>query len=364
MTTAKKKKPSAKQLKAWAKLGRMAKRRAKEARAAKRAMAAKRVPAKRGKKNTTIVKAKRIDHLDVAKVHNRGRKPGARRNAKHRDAQHPIHVRDYWQGRAGYKSQWQRAHEAGQRQLFGVKNPKPMTGDILALHERWEAKVKKTSTYKAWLKAVAEAQKLQTPGAWKKEQTAYKRLKKLLDTRPVKWDATGRKWKMKPGAAGKLNRHSNGNSAKLRREWSGKSGKVTSSYAPKGSGVKGTVIKMGELKKVYIKGRAPMTFPAGAAMLAYAPKASRRKDQMVVLGKGYKLHQVRRANPEGLEDLGEITQIEYIETKHQFGDTEPVTYFHKLGEEGGERPHAVINDEGLLLIEGGDYTITPEGIRD
>ena len=162
-------------------------------------------------------------------------------------------------------------------------------------------------------------------------------------------------------AAGK---HSNGSAAKLRREWSGRSGKVTNSYAPKGSGVKGTVIKMGELKKVYIKGRAPMTFPAGAAMLAYAPKASRRKDQMVVLGKGYKLHQVRRANPEGLEDLGEITQIEYIETKHQFGDTEPVTYFHKLGEEGGERPHAVINDEGLLLIEGGDYTITPEGIRD
>lgn len=364
MTTAKKKKPSAKQLKAWAKLGRMAKRRAKEARAAKRAMAPKRVPAKRGKKNTTIVKAKRIDHLDVAKVHNRGRKPSTRRNAEHRDAQHPIHVRQYWQGRAGYKSQWQRAHEAGQRQLFGVKNPTLTDAQISELVKLTRALPSLKASALAWEKyeiiKESDAPRKLVNAARKAAHVAARRYERDLKALEKKYVANLKRTFPRRAAT----KHSNGSAAKLRREWSGKSGKVTNSYAPKGSGVKGTVIKMGELKKVYIKGRAPMTFPAGAAMLAYAPKASRRKDQMVVLGKGYKLHQVRRANPEGLEDLGEITQIEYIETKHQFGDTEPVTYFHKLGEEGGERPHAVINDEGLLLIEGGDYTITPEGIRD
>lgn len=68
-------------------------------------------------KNKTVIKAGRIDHLDVSKVHN-----GRRRHAEHRDAKHPIHVRQYWQGRKGYKTQWQRAHEAGQGQLFKVKN--------------------------------------------------------------------------------------------------------------------------------------------------------------------------------------------------------------------------------------------------
>ena len=51
------------------------------------------------KKNTTIIKAKKISHLDVSKVHNgKKRTVSARRNAEHRDAAHPIHVRDYWQG--------------------------------------------------------------------------------------------------------------------------------------------------------------------------------------------------------------------------------------------------------------------------
>lgn len=45
-----------------------------------------------------------------------------KRNLDHRDAEHPIEVSRYFQGRPGYMTQWQRAHHAGQQQLFKM-NP-------------------------------------------------------------------------------------------------------------------------------------------------------------------------------------------------------------------------------------------------
>ncbi len=51
--------------------------------------------------------------------------PKRRRNVERRDSQHPIEVsHHYRKGPKGYKTPWQRAHEAGQRQLFQVKNPR------------------------------------------------------------------------------------------------------------------------------------------------------------------------------------------------------------------------------------------------
>jgi len=47
-----------------------------------------------------------------------------KRNADHRDSDHPIEVTKHWrQGPPGYLSQWQRAHHAGQTDLFahGIK---------------------------------------------------------------------------------------------------------------------------------------------------------------------------------------------------------------------------------------------------
>ena len=49
------------------------------------------------------------------------------RNANHRDADHPIEVTKHWrQGPPGYLTPWQRAHHAGQKQLFdtGIKPAK------------------------------------------------------------------------------------------------------------------------------------------------------------------------------------------------------------------------------------------------
>ena len=147
---------------------------------------------------------------------------------------------------------------------------------------------------------------------------------------------------------------------KRRQEFVGRpSRKTLSMYAPRGSGASGTVVAMGKLKKLHIKGRTPLDFK-GSALLAHNPKT----DQMYILGKGYTLKHLRK-NPSsaGLENLGEVTRIEYEATKTHLGDKSPVTYYHKLGEEGGKLPNALINEEGLLILEGGDYYIRPEGIR-
>lgn len=53
------------------------------------------------------------------------------RNADHRDADHPIEVTKHWrQGPPGYLTTWQRAHHAGQRDLFehGIKAAKKRNG--------------------------------------------------------------------------------------------------------------------------------------------------------------------------------------------------------------------------------------------
>ena len=147
---------------------------------------------------------------------------------------------------------------------------------------------------------------------------------------------------------------------KRRQEFVGRPSKKTlSMYAPKGSGASGTVVAMGKLKKLHIKGRTPLDFK-GSALLAHNPKT----DQMYILGRNYSLKHLRK-NPStsGLEDIGEVTRIEYEATKTHLGDKGPVTYYHRLGEEGGKRPHALINEENLLILEGGDYYIRPEGIR-
>ena len=147
---------------------------------------------------------------------------------------------------------------------------------------------------------------------------------------------------------------------KRRQEFVGRPSKKTlSMYAPRGSGASGTVVAMGKLKKLHIKGRTPLDFK-GSALLAHNPKT----DQMYILGRNYSLKHLRK-NPStsGLEDIGEVTRIEYEATKTHLGDKGPVTYYHRLGEEGGKRPHALINEENLLILEGGDYYIRPEGIR-
>jgi len=84
--------------------------------------------------------------------------------------------------------------------------------------------------------------------------------------------------------------------------------------------------------------------------------AADHKQKLHVVGGRY------RANPAGCE-CGEIARIEYETSKPHLGQETPAIYFHELGEESGERPTLVIDDEGLIRIEGGDYWIEADGIH-
>lgn len=64
------------------------------------------------------------------------------------------------------------------------------------------------------------------------------------------------------------------------------------------------------------------------------------------------------------QSFGEIREIEYEAIKPHLGHARPTIFFHKMAEEGGNRPELRADGAGGLKITGGTYYITPEGIRD
>jgi len=69
-----------------------------------------------------------------------------------------------------------------------------------------------------------------------------------------------------------------------------------------------------------------------------------------------------KAKPgEGL-DFGEVSHICYETAKAHIENGERVEYVHEFGEDGGKRPHLIIDHEGMPILRGGDYKIKAEGI--
>lgn len=64
------------------------------------------------------------------------------------------------------------------------------------------------------------------------------------------------------------------------------------------------------------------------------------------------------------QSFGEVREIEYEAIKPHLGHKRPTIFFHHMGEEGGKRPELRADGAGGLKIIGGNYYITPEGIRD
>lgn len=118
------------------------------------------------------------------------------------------------------------------------------------------------------------------------------------------------------------------------------------------TGTPSTLAELGKLKELKLRGKT-LKFRAGHLA------ADGRKKLHIV---GVKLKY--RGNPEGAEiDAGEIISVTYEADK---GHIEPgvFNYVHKFGEDGGVRPHLVVDPEGYAKIEGGSYTINADGIID
>lgn len=77
---------------------------------------------------------------------------------------------------------------------------------------------------------------------------------------------------------------------------------------------------------------------------------------------------VRFAPPKSLErkedffDMGKIDRVGYITHKNHIENGETFCYVHKMGENGGKRPHLMLDYQGFPLIVGGSYKIRRVGI--
>lgn len=60
--------------------------------------------------------------------------------------------------------------------------------------------------------------------------------------------------------------------------------------------------------------------------------------------------------------LGKVAEVEYITSKPHLGEPGISRYFHKLGEETGEKPTLYSDGNGGLIFKGGAYSITSRGI--
>jgi hypothetical protein len=60
--------------------------------------------------------------------------------------------------------------------------------------------------------------------------------------------------------------------------------------------------------------------------------------------------------------LGKVAEVEYITSKPHLGEPTVSRYFHKLGEETGEKPTLYSDGNGGLIFKGGAYSITSRGI--
>lgn len=129
--------------------------------------------------------------------------------------------------------------------------------------------------------------------------------------------------------------------------------KVVDMFAPTGSGAPQVVTILGPLHKIYLQGKTPLDFGGrpDSPQLAEHPVS---KNQLYVLGRNYKLSPAQG---------GVITRIEYVAKKDHLGDKVKTIYYHKAGEETGERPRLVINKDGHALIAGGAYWIDSAGIH-
>jgi hypothetical protein len=82
-----------------------------------------------------------------------------------------------------------------------------------------------------------------------------------------------------------------------------------------------------------------------------------------VIGLKKRFAMPRELNPSVPHDYGEVHTVVYEAKKpHLYGHDRMITFYHDLGEEGGRRPHLIL-ENGLLKLRGGDYTIEREGIR-
>lgn len=113
-------------------------------------------------------------------------------------------------------------------------------------------------------------------------------------------------------------------------------------------------------KLVFLKLKGTTVRVAGA-VVAIDPKT----EKLWIAGSDARGLFKRKAARKGeVLDFGEIDAICYLTAKQHIGSGKTYEYVHEFGEEGGRKPHLLIDYEGMPIIKGGSYKIRSAGIID
>ena len=139
------------------------------------------------------------------------------------------------------------------------------------------------------------------------------------------------------------------------QEWRGypKTGEDTLRFP---TGTPSGLYKLGVLKKIILSNGTRITPAAGQAWLC-----ADTNGKLHIGGKTNTAAKGRVVDwPK--DNLGKVKQVEYEARKPHLGDNERTIYFHKLGEDDGNKPTLHSDGEGGLLFKGGNYSVTSRGL--
>ncbi len=316
------------------------------------------------KKNKTIIKAKRVVVLNP-KRKTAKKAVKRKRNLDHKDSRHQVEVSRHW--RAGGLSQWQRAHKAGQHDLFahGIKarNPKgpiptPQNqSQYKALYEEyshWRHHAKSTAE-KALLKKIKSAMARYEKGL---KHAPVSRNSKRAKTARAGASRAGRKAaktrsrksvvKTRNAAPKRATRNPSPES--IRKEFAGAVSGSRDLYFPKGTPQ--GLAKLGKLVSITTE-EGTIKPVSGSAWLCADTKE--------------KLHIGSTSNAPLFDgparSFGKVSKVEYESSKPHLGYKGPIIWFHHMGEESGHKPTLHADGKGGLVFRGGQYRLTKRGIE-
>lgn len=266
--------------------------------------------------NKTIIKAKRIGKVVTTN-------PRKRRNADRKDSDHPVEVKHHYRaGPPGYLTPWQRAHAAGQSQLFetGIRPATPR-------------KKRNTSKKRKGAKVIVKTCNPRAKGSKKRGKIVAARARAGAKQRARK-------------------KRGNPTATEIRQEFAGRAGAGRDLFFPKGTPA-GDLAKLGKLVLIKTTGAGVIAPTNGVAWLC--------------CDEGGRLH-IGTTSQAPLFDgparnLGHVTRVEYEETKPHLGYPNPIIWHHKMGQETGQTPTLHADGRGGIVFRGGAYRITSRGIE-
>lgn len=298
--------------------------------------------------------------------------PTRKRNAEKKDSDHPIEVvKHYRAGPPGYLTPWQRAHHAGQSQLFetGIKpakkrNPRKKTkGKKNASRAITASRKKKTvgtrtvskARNRAVRRSVAKTRKTATRAnptrkGMRKGYREAKRISKITKGRYFSSELGQRKaarHEKRQARKSKLNP----SAESIRKEFAGSVSGSRDLFFPQGT-PSGKLAKLGKL--VLIQTEQGTIKPVNGTAWLCADSKER-------------LHIGSTSNTPLFDgparSLGKVTKVEYESSKPHLGYRGPIIWFHHMGERGGTKPTLHADGKGGLKFKGGNYKLTTRGIE-